>query len=142
MSDYIKTKDVRTLGQKIREYILYKPIYLNYKWSEFKRSFKWHVKCYLVFWRLPTILEHTIDGLYASQSLSKSMKERLQELKEKNNISEEDERDWEEVMEDELLAMPGGPDYDERPVVLQNAIEGLENNKFKSKYFGDWGIDV
>ena len=45
-------------------------------------------------------------------------------------------------MEDELLAMPGGPDYDERPVVLQNAIEGLENNKFKSKYFGDWGIDV
>jgi len=38
------------------------------KW-EFKESFKWHVKCYLMFWRLPKLLQHSLDGFYASESM-------------------------------------------------------------------------
>ena len=71
------------------------------------------------------------------------MKERYQEVKFKYDIPDkEDDRDWEEVMEDQMMAMPGGPDYDERPDVLNGAYYTLKKYNFKSKYLGDWGTDA
>ena len=160
MSDYIKTKDVRTLGQKITELFTEKTIYgerriwfylrgwkydltckINYRLWLFKESFKWHLKCYLVFWRLPTLLENALDGFSTSGSFNKdqikSMQKRYEEVKLQYDIpDEEDERDWEEAMEDEMMAMPGGPDHEERPDVIEKAKYILKKYKFKSRYGG------
>ena len=182
----------RTLVSKICNHILYKPIYLNYNWYIFKESFKWHVKCYLNFWRLPKLLEDSVDYFYATESLNKDRTTSLESknsiieslmdevvddiwcirLKGKNHdeISDEEKQEihteikekyaeyglycpkeyltekefWdraEQEHEDGILAMSGGPDYDDRPDVIWNAREGLKDSNFKSKYFGDWGID-
>ena len=182
----------RTLVSKIWNHILYKPIYLNYNWYIFKESFKSHVKCYLNFWRLPKLLEDSVDYFYATESLNK---DRTTSLESKNSIIESlmdevvddiwcirlkgknhdeisdvekqvidteikekyaaywlycpkeyltEKEFWdraEQEHEDGILAMSGGPDYDDRPDVIWNAREGLKDSNFKSKYFGDWGID-
>jgi hypothetical protein len=39
------------------------------KWWFFKESFKWHINCYLYFWKLPKLLEHSLDALEASESM-------------------------------------------------------------------------
>jgi len=58
----------RTLSQKLRNYFLTK-LQLNYKWFKFKESFSWYSRCYLNFWRLPKLLEHSLDYFYASECL-------------------------------------------------------------------------
>tara|TARA_B110000881_G_C18550211_1_gene503611 strand:+ start:705 stop:1205 length:501 start_codon:yes stop_codon:yes gene_type:complete len=163
----ITTKKVfsfRTLISKITELFTEKTIYgerqiwfylrgwkynlknkVRYKIWLFKESFKWHVKCYLVFWRLPTLLKNTLDGFYASESLSKnqieSMQKRYEDVKFRYDIPDPKEKHWEEDMEDQMMAMPGGPDYEERPSVIEAAKYTLKKYNFKSKYRGDWGID-
>ena len=43
---------------------------IRIKLWDFKQSFKWHVRCYLVFWKLPKLLQYTLDGFAASESIS------------------------------------------------------------------------
>ena len=160
----------RTLIQKIWDYIKYKDddgyyrtyskasiawwyikhytwiIFHFWKMYWFQFTFNWYLKCFLNFWRLPALLEAAMDGLYASESLSKeqieSMQKRYEEVKRQYDIPDkEDSRHWEEVMEDQMMAMPGGPDHEERPGVIADAKYTLKKYKFKSKYFGDWGTD-
>ena len=47
MSDYIKTKDVRTLGQKIREYVSRKLFFKFHEYNEDKD--KWEFKPLIIF---------------------------------------------------------------------------------------------
>ena len=42
---------------------------VSYRWFLFSRSFEWHVKCYLMFWKLPKLLEHSLDALEALESM-------------------------------------------------------------------------
>ena len=43
---------------------------LRYIWRwELRESLKWHLKCLLVFWKLPNALRHALNALSASESL-------------------------------------------------------------------------
>ena len=42
---------------------------IRIKFWYFRQSFKWHVSCLLVFWKLTTALRRAMDGLCASESL-------------------------------------------------------------------------
>jgi len=64
----------RTLTQKIRNYFLY-TLQLKFKTYLFKDSFNWHIKCCLNFWRLPKLLEHSLDYFYVSESLKYDAKD-------------------------------------------------------------------
>jgi hypothetical protein len=46
---------------------------VKYRWWKFSESFKWQLKCYLNFWRMPTILRKTIDGFFASEVMRKEL---------------------------------------------------------------------
>ena len=54
---------------------------IRIKLWKFKESFKWHVSCLLVFWKLPTALRRTMDGLCASESLHNETYKSLEDSK-------------------------------------------------------------
>ena len=54
---------------------------IRIKLWKFKESFKWHVSCLLVFWKLPTALKRSLDGLCASESLHDETYKSLQDSK-------------------------------------------------------------
>lgn len=153
------------------------------KWL-FKESFKWHVKCYLVFWKLPTLLRHSIDGFIASESyrdlnwenkdviaepfmdeivdsiwesylaefkedvsqltakdkepIHKAIKEKYEQFELRcpdEYLTEKEIWDKaEEGYENSRLALPGGPDYDERPSTIDRAEALLKKHNFRSRY--------
>ena len=109
----IQTKNVRTLGQKIREWFRltyryywndfrdaqyyerwglkepgFKEKWRNLKYKlyhkfrciryDFRESFKWHVRCLIVFWKIPTALGRALDGLCASESLHNETYKKLE----------------------------------------------------------------
>ena len=55
----------------------------SYKWWLFKENFRWHINCYLNFWRLPKLLEHSLDALEASESMRAEARKAHEKLDER-----------------------------------------------------------
>ena len=180
----------RTLVSKIGNYFSY-TLQLNYYWFQFKEIISWYIKCCLNFWRLPKLLEQSLDYFYATESANEELHESIKnkdnliealmyeiedriwsdQLKDKeySEISDEekkrihkiikakydqheiycpsefmtDDEVWDRAEiqhENSILSLPGGPDHDERGSVINSSTYHIKKSKFKSRYYGDWGI--